>query len=702
MSGTVRRVGIRLGLEGAREVERGLRDVGESGSRSLAQILRSSEAASAALRLLGPVLGGLSVGALAAFTLNAVRAVGGLGELAQQAGVSTDALQVLTFAAVGAGASAEEVQRGLAALTRQISDAAAGETAAAERFARLGIRFRDAAGNARNTEAVLADLADVIAGFSSPADQAAAATALLGDRLGQRLIPLLAQGRDGLEQVAERARRFGAVADAELIARADAAGDAIDELSTAFTRLAQNLAASVAPVLANVVQGFNRLVFGATAVERSLEIGRRVVTLGQQIAAAEEQLTRPLPGGTAGPLRARLERLRTEQAALIAESERLAREYEERQARLAAGGGTFGERATGGAGEAAARRARAERDIAALQAVFDRRLAVEQGYQQQLARIREGAEAGAIDVAQRATLEAQALRARDDALRQLETRTGAGAGTGSRSEVLAARERLLNELLRERTRLLEQNETPEEAYAARLERLGRVVEAFDGTELALPRPVIEREALAAIQEYEQALSRLEQTNDSVADAARELEGAFTSAFESAVLAAKDLQDVARALLQDLARLFLRQAFAGSGIGGVFNLLAKSIFSADGNVFDRGRVLPFARGGVLDGPIAFPLAGGLTGIAGEAGPEAIVPLARDRQGRLGIRAEGSGGAVVVNQTINLNVSGGSGGGDPAEQQRMAREIGRLARAGVLEALREQQRPGGLLRPGLAAL
>lgn len=105
MSGTVRRVGIRLGLEGAREVERGLREVGDSGGRSLAQILRSSEAASAALRLLGPVLGGLSAGAVATFTLNALRAVGGLGELAQQAGVSTDALQVLTFAAVGAGAS---------------------------------------------------------------------------------------------------------------------------------------------------------------------------------------------------------------------------------------------------------------------------------------------------------------------------------------------------------------------------------------------------------------------------------------------------------------------------------------------------------------------------------------------------------------------------------------------------------------------
>lgn len=40
--------------------------------------------------------------------------------------------------------------------------------------------------------------------------------------------------------------------------------------------------------------------------------------------------------------------------------------------------------------------------------------------------------------------------------------------------------------------------------------------------------------------------------------------------------------------------------------------------------------------------------------------------------------------------------------PSSQVRLARVIGRLARAGVLEALREQQRPGGLLQPGLAAL
>jgi phage-related minor tail protein len=80
--------------------------------------------------------------------------------------------------------------------------------------------------------------------------------------------------------------------------------------------------------------------------------------------------------------------------------------------------------------------------------------------------------------------------------------------------------------------------------------------------------------------------------------------------------------------------------------------------------------------------------------GEAGPEAIMPLARDSQGRLGVRA--SGVSPVINQTINVNVSGG-GVSDMVEQQRLAREIGRLTRAGVIAAIQEQQRAGGLLRP-----
>lgn len=71
--------------------------------------------------------------------------------------------------------------------------------------------------------------------------------------------------------------------------------------------------------------------------------------------------------------------------------------------------------------------------------------------------------------------------------------------------------------------------------------------------------------------------------------------------------------------------------------------------ADGAPFSQGRVMPFARGGVVSGATTFPMRGG-TGLMGEAGPEAIMPLARGADGRLGVRTQG-GGATHVTMNIN---------------------------------------------------
>ncbi len=80
-------------------------------------------------------------------------------------------------------------------------------------------------------------------------------------------------------------------------------------------------------------------------------------------------------------------------------------------------------------------------------------------------------------------------------------------------------------------------------------------------------------------------------------------------------------------------------------------LLKNALSAlpHGNI--ASSILPFARGGVLNGPALFPLRRGV-GLAGEAGPEAILPLARGVDGRLGVRAQSSGGA---NMHINVNIT-----------------------------------------------
>jgi phage-related minor tail protein len=67
-------------------------------------------------------------------------------------------------------------------------------------------------------------------------------------------------------------------------------------------------------------------------------------------------------------------------------------------------------------------------------------------------------------------------------------------------------------------------------------------------------------------------------------------------------------------------------------------------------FDAVPVARHAKGGVLASPIAFPLGGQRVGLAGEAGPEAILPLARGRDGRLGVRSEGA--TQPLNITFNV--------------------------------------------------
>ena len=90
--------------------------------------------------------------------------------------------------------------------------------------------------------------------------------------------------------------------------------------------------------------------------------------------------------------------------------------------------------------------------------------------------------------------------------------------------------------------------------------------------------------------------------------------------------------------------------AGSAIGGFFgNTIGR--FFADGAPFQNGRVIPFARGGVVQSPSTFPMSGNRTGIMGEKGAEAIMPLKRTPSGQLGVQAQ------VQQPSINIyNQSG----------------------------------------------
>jgi phage-related minor tail protein len=85
-----------------------------------------------------------------------------------------------------------------------------------------------------------------------------------------------------------------------------------------------------------------------------------------------------------------------------------------------------------------------------------------------------------------------------------------------------------------------------------------------------------------------------------------------------------------------------------GLGSLFGAGGSAF--AQGGVVSRGMVMPFAQGGVIGAPTYFPLGRGL-GLMGEQGSEAVMPLARGPDGRLGVRSGGGGRPLSV--TVNVS-------------------------------------------------
>lgn len=130
---------------------------------------------------------------------------------------------------------------------------------------------------------------------------------------------------------------------------------------------------------------------------------------------------------------------------------------------------------------------------------------------------------------------------------------------------------------------------------------------------------------------------------------RQFSNALVGAFDSIAVKGKNLGDVLRTLALRLSEIVLKAALRPleQGFGNlVAGLLSGGVGFARGGVVSQGLPVPFAAGGVIQSPIAFPLAGGRTGLAGERGAEAILPLARGPDGRLGVAARGGAGVSVT--------------------------------------------------------
>lgn len=178
---------------------------------------------------------------------------------------------------------------------------------------------------------------------------------------------------------------------------------------------------------------------------------------------------------------------------------------------------------------------------------------------------------------------------------------------------------------------------------------------------ALATSMAGAEAVAAA--FERQMTAMQAT---VADTEREvgrlsrgISRGLRKAFDGLIFDGDSLSDALSSLGQSMVNATYNAAITpvathfgnllGAGIEGIVGGLLPF---ADGGAFTQGRVIPFATGGIVGGPTTFPMRGGM-GLMGEAGPEAIMPLTRTADGRLGVAAEGGRAPVSVVMNIQTN-------------------------------------------------
>lgn len=136
---------------------------------------------------------------------------------------------------------------------------------------------------------------------------------------------------------------------------------------------------------------------------------------------------------------------------------------------------------------------------------------------------------------------------------------------------------------------------------------------------------------------------------------------ITNAFAKGIIEGKRFEDVLRSVGRSMTESLLKSALKPlqTGLSSLLTTGIKGLTGLFGGGLSLGglgggasvAVAPFAEGGVIASPAYFPLGRGL-GLMGERGAEAILPLSRGADGRLGVRSSGSEARRPLNVVVQV--------------------------------------------------
>ena len=330
-----------------------------------------------------------------------------------------------------------------------------------------------------------------------------------------------------------------------------------------------------------------------------------------------------------------------------------------------------------------------------------------------------------------------ALKQQVDTLRQQGLRAASGLGQGDRQRGLTDQQNGIDDRFNQQSLELA-NQYGDGSRGMSLEEYTAKLKALKATQQDLHDTVQANydDMTAAQGDWSAGASSAWQNYlESARDVAGQTKSLFTNAFSSmedavvnfAMTGKLSFADFAKSILADIARIATRQAssailsslfgaatsyFSGgassagstqAGYSGDLSGFTPGSIQAKGGAWSSG-VQMFAEGGaftnsIVSKPTAFGMANGKTGVMGEAGDEAIMPLTRTANGKLGVMSIGSSGEqgsssnqVVIQQTFAVP-EGQGGATNDGGGQAVAQAYARAAKQGAQEQIARDLRPGG---------
>lgn len=560
---------------------------------------------------LGLAVAGAALGTAIKGQLNAADE---MGKAAQKFGVGVEELSRLKYAADLSDVSLDTLGMSLGQLSKKMAAVADGNKTQTKMFADLGISVLDASGQMRSAEAVMQDVADVMARMPDGAEKTALAMKLFG-KSGAEMIPMLNGGKTGLQAMADEANRLGVVIDEKTAKAAEAFNDNLTRLGAAASGMVMQITAALAPTLeklsnwaVEVANAFGNL--SPETKELIVQIGA-IVGIVAVAAAGFGALLLVL-----NPVSIAIAAIATAAVLIYENWDGIAAWFSEQWAMI---------------------RQATEEAWMAIQNAIGGAISYVQGLWDTFIAGLTAAVQIARDVG---TAISEAL--------MMGQGTAAGEALGAgftegimKGEIAAAAAGLsLGQSAGEALRSYLGINSP-----SRLAK-GYGVNVAEGLALGIRdgKPLVDQ-AMTELGEG------VEGKADSLASRLESVKSTFQNAFVGLVTGAMSFKEALGQVAMSLAKMAAEAAFQqlfgnlfkGGGLfGGLFGF-------ADGGAFSHGRVMAFANGGVVNGATAFGMQGGL-GVMGEAGPEAIMPLARGRGGKLGVVAQGGGAQKVQLEVI----------------------------------------------------